>query len=70
MHGSQSDIDELYSDEGKNHAANAPDEQVPAQQSIGAERLVLDTFQSNRNQGRNDQGALKMTADNIADVGE
>jgi hypothetical protein len=55
MDGRQHDIDELYSDEGKNYATNAPDEQVSTQQSVCTEWPILDTFQSDRNQGRNDQ---------------
>src|SRR5271156_3792992 len=55
MDRSQCHIDELYSDERKNYAADAPDEKVLAQKGIGAERPILDAFQSDRNQGRNDE---------------
>ena len=56
MHGGQNDIDELYSDEWKNHAADTPDQKVLAQQRVGTERLILDAFEGNRNQGRDDDG--------------
>jgi hypothetical protein len=37
MHRRQDDIDKLDSDERQNDAANAPHQEVLAQQSIGAE---------------------------------
>ena len=49
-------IDQFYARKRKDHASESPDEQIPAQERIRAQRPVLDTFQCDRDQRGNDQG--------------
>ena len=50
VHGDHNHVDQLDSDERQNDAAEAPDQQVLAQQRVGAERPVADPFKRDRNQ--------------------
>ena len=39
MQADHDDVDQLDADERDDHAAEAPDQQIPPQQRVGAERL-------------------------------
>src|SRR5580692_4355368 len=53
--GRKRQIDELDADKRHGDAAQAIDEQIPAQQRCGSERAILDAFQRQRNQQHNDE---------------
>ena len=66
MQRDQDQIDNLDAHKRYQDAAKAIDEQVVAQQHVGGLGFVFDAFQSQRDQ-RDDDEALKMTADRIAE---
>ena len=49
------EVDRLDSDEGNDHAAEAPDQQVAAQQRVRPKGPILNAFEGDRDQERNDQ---------------
>src|SRR5208283_1323518 len=46
-------VDQFNADEGQNHAPQSPNQQVPAQQGIGAQCPVADSFERHRDEHRN-----------------
>ena len=49
------EVNQFDADKGENHASQSPDEQVPAQQSIGTERPEFDSLEGDWNERRNNQ---------------
>src|SRR5262245_26267364 len=56
MQRDHDDVDQLDTDERNDDAAESPDEEVAPQERIGAERLVCDAAEGDRNQQRDDDG--------------
>ena len=55
MEGNEDHVDQLDPDKRCDHAAQSPDQQVAAEQGVGADGTVLHSLERDRNQQRNDR---------------
>lgn len=69
MQNGHGEIDQLDADEGRDQPAESVNQEIAPQQRGGADRPVFDALQRQRNE-RDDDEALMITADRIADCGE